>query len=259
MLAAEQIQESMTPEGFKTVFLGGAQDRAQRTAIIQQFKTGEAKVLITTNVQAIGVDMQAVSIVINYDIPTLGGNMKMGDAAAYLQRIGGRPPGGRGAVSISLVHNEAGMVALTSITGQHGVSLQQMDSNDWAETANTIEKILDASQASTGPIPSAAITTAGTLPTAVNIDCTGPPTPPLANELQAVKMEHDEPAIPTGDRFSPPGAIAPIHLPIRSSVTSGPSRPTLFAPSATTLLWLCRYSRPRLGHVMFNRLDTAMQ
>jgi hypothetical protein len=130
----------MTPEGFKTVFLGGAQDRAQRTAIIQQFKTGEAKVLITTNVQAIGVDMQAVSIVINYDIPTLGGNMKMGDAAAYLQRIGGRPPGGRGAVSISLVHNEAGMVALTSITGQHGVSLQQMDSNDWAETANTIEK-----------------------------------------------------------------------------------------------------------------------
>ena len=46
--------------------LTGALDGRDRDSIIDSFRTGEAKVLIATNVLARGIDVQTVSMVINY-------------------------------------------------------------------------------------------------------------------------------------------------------------------------------------------------
>lgn len=56
----------MTAEGHTVASLTGGIDGAQRDAIIDRFRAGEAKVLITTNVLARGIDVQTVSMVINY-------------------------------------------------------------------------------------------------------------------------------------------------------------------------------------------------
>ena len=56
----------MTAEGHKVASLTGAYEGAQRDAIIDAFRTGSAKVLITTNVLARGIDVQSVSMVVNY-------------------------------------------------------------------------------------------------------------------------------------------------------------------------------------------------
>lgn len=56
----------MTAEGHHVASLTGALEGAQRDAIIDRFRTGAAKVLITTNVLARGIDVQSVSMVINY-------------------------------------------------------------------------------------------------------------------------------------------------------------------------------------------------
>ena len=56
----------MTAEGHRVVSLTGAFEGAQRDKIIDAFRSGEAKVLITTNVLARGIDVQSVSMVINY-------------------------------------------------------------------------------------------------------------------------------------------------------------------------------------------------
>lgn len=56
----------MTEEGHKVASLTGAFEGSQRDVIIDAFRTGLAKVLITTNVLARGIDVQSVSMVVNY-------------------------------------------------------------------------------------------------------------------------------------------------------------------------------------------------
>lgn len=61
-----EIERRMTAEGHKVASLTGAFEGSQRDVIIDAFRTGLAKVLITTNVLARGIDVQSVSMVVNY-------------------------------------------------------------------------------------------------------------------------------------------------------------------------------------------------
>ena len=61
----------------------------------QEFKTGGSRILISSNITARGIDIQQVSIVINYDIPS--------DISSYLHRIGRSGRWGRKGVGINFV------------------------------------------------------------------------------------------------------------------------------------------------------------
>ena len=63
---AEELERRMVAEGHKVAQLSGALEGPERDRVIDQFRTGEAKVLITTNVLARGIDVQSVTMVINY-------------------------------------------------------------------------------------------------------------------------------------------------------------------------------------------------
>lgn len=63
---AEELEQRMVAEGHKVAQLSGALEGPERDRIIDQFRSGEAKVLITTNVLARGIDVQSVTMVINY-------------------------------------------------------------------------------------------------------------------------------------------------------------------------------------------------
>jgi ATP-dependent RNA helicase DDX19/DBP5 len=56
----------MTAEGHKIAQLTGAFDGHHRDAIIDEFRSGRAKVLIATNVLARGIDVQTVTLVVNF-------------------------------------------------------------------------------------------------------------------------------------------------------------------------------------------------
>lgn len=56
----------MVAEGHTVASLTGGVEGTQRDAIIDAFRSGEAKVLITTNVLARGIDVSTVSLVVNY-------------------------------------------------------------------------------------------------------------------------------------------------------------------------------------------------
>ena len=45
-------------------------DQKQREMIMKEFRSGSSRVLITTDLLARGIDVQQVSLVINYDLPT---------------------------------------------------------------------------------------------------------------------------------------------------------------------------------------------
>lgn len=87
----------MTAEGHKVASLHGAKDGAERDKIIDSFREGHEKVLITTNVIARGIDILQVNVVVNYDLPmmsdksessTYDSKFETPDVETYLHRIG---------------------------------------------------------------------------------------------------------------------------------------------------------------------------
>ena len=95
----------------------GAFEGADRDRILEDFRHGRAKVLITTNVLARGIDVQSVTMVINYDIPTKGRGDEP-DPETYLHRIGRTGRFGRVGVSISFIFDKKSFLALVSIADQ---------------------------------------------------------------------------------------------------------------------------------------------
>ena len=68
-------------------------DQKERDVIMREFRSGSSRVLITTDLLARGIDVQQVSLVINYDLPTnrenyihrlVTGMSKLGDGLQYL-------------------------------------------------------------------------------------------------------------------------------------------------------------------------------
>ena len=87
----------MITEGHKVVSLLRAKDGAERDKIIDSFREGHEKVLITTNVIARGIDILQVNVVVNYDLPMMSDKsesanydprFEIPDIETYLHRIG---------------------------------------------------------------------------------------------------------------------------------------------------------------------------
>lgn len=70
-------------------------DQTQRDIIMKEFRSGSSRVLITTDLLARGIDVQQVSLVINYDLPSSKEN--------YIHRIGRGGRFGRKGVAINFV------------------------------------------------------------------------------------------------------------------------------------------------------------
>jgi hypothetical protein len=67
----------MVAEGHTVASLTGGVEGSQRDAVIDSFRSGEAKVLITTNVLARGIDVSTVSLVVNYVSPSVASPKKL--------------------------------------------------------------------------------------------------------------------------------------------------------------------------------------
>ncbi|TRY67642.1 hypothetical protein TCAL_10471 [Tigriopus californicus] len=76
----------------------GDMDQKERDVIMREFRSGSSRVLITTDLLARGIDVQQVSLVINYDLPTNREN--------YIHRIGRGGRFGRKGVAINFVTDE---------------------------------------------------------------------------------------------------------------------------------------------------------
>ncbi|KAK2625887.1 hypothetical protein QTJ16_005199 [Diplocarpon rosae] len=146
---ATKIADRLTSDGHKVVAIHGAFDGTDRDNILQQFRTGGAKVLITTNVLARGIDVSSVSMVINYDIPMKGRNDECPDPETYLHRIGRTGRFGRVGVSISFVFDRKSFSALSSIAAHYGIDLIRLDQNDWEKTEKIVKAVIKSSRAGT--------------------------------------------------------------------------------------------------------------
>jgi len=93
--ATEDLAERLRARGFSAMAINGDIVQAQRERTIEQLRKGKLDILVATDVAARGLDVDRISHVINYDIPT--------DTESYVHRIGRTARAGRSGDAISLV------------------------------------------------------------------------------------------------------------------------------------------------------------
>lgn len=146
----------MTNDGHKVSVLHGAYEGAERDALLDEFRSGRSKVLITTNVLARGIDVSTVSMVINYDIPMKGPGDGSPDTETYLHRIGRTGRFGRVGVSITFVSDKKSFLAMKQIAEELGIQLVQLSPDDWDETEQEVQRVIKSSRAQANYVPTAA-------------------------------------------------------------------------------------------------------
>lgn len=140
----------MRAEGHKVAALHGAFEGSERDSVVESFRTQENKVLITTNVLARGIDVQSVSMVINYDVPMKGPpGREEADMETYLHRIGRTGRFGRVGVSISFVYDRNSFQALKKIAEFYKIDLIGLSTTDWDETEDVVQRVIKSSRAGT--------------------------------------------------------------------------------------------------------------
>jgi len=113
----EWLMEKMTHRDFTVSAMHGEMDMSERQLIMHEFRSGSSRVLITTDLLARGIDVQQVSLVINYDLPN--------NRESYLHRIGRSGRFGRKGVAINFVTQED-VRALREIEQFYNTQIEEM-------------------------------------------------------------------------------------------------------------------------------------
>jgi len=114
------LYDAMTEDGFPVCRIHSGMDKAERDRAFADFRTGSYRVLISSNVTSRGIDIQQVSLVINFDIPKCVHN--------YLHRIGRSGRWGRKGVGINLI-TRRDVSKMKEIEAHYSTQINEMPAN----------------------------------------------------------------------------------------------------------------------------------
>jgi len=113
----EGLARDMDQRDFSISMMHSQMDRDQRKDVMSKFRSGASRVLISTDLLARGIDVQGVSLVINYDLPLNREN--------YLHRIGRSGRFGRKGVAINFVKQDD-TETLKELEQYYGTEIREM-------------------------------------------------------------------------------------------------------------------------------------
>ena len=114
---AEWLAKQLAAQGFTLEFIHGEMEVADRKKRMEDFRSGQVRVLISTDLLARGIDVQQVSLVVNYELPVQREN--------YIHRIGRSGRYGKKGVAINLI-NGGEMNALKEIEKHYSTTVHEL-------------------------------------------------------------------------------------------------------------------------------------
>ena len=114
------LYDAMIEDGFPVCRIHSGMDKAERDKAFADFRTGCYRVLISSNVTSRGIDIQQVSLVINFDIPKCVHN--------YLHRIGRSGRWGRKGVGINFI-TRRDVSKMKEIEAHYSTQIDEMPAN----------------------------------------------------------------------------------------------------------------------------------
>nr|CCC95450.1 unnamed protein product [Trypanosoma congolense IL3000] len=116
----ELLAKKMTKEKFTVSFMHGDMPQAERDEIMRNFRDGKSRVLISTDLWSRGIDVEQISLVLNYDLPF--------SREQYIHRIGRTGRMGRKGLAISFVkHDELRL--LRDIEQFYATQIEELPAN----------------------------------------------------------------------------------------------------------------------------------
>ena len=95
--ATLEVAEALERSGYSSAALNGDMNQSLREQTLERLKDGRLDILIATDVAARGLDVERISLVVNYDIPM--------DSESYVHRIGRTGRAGRAGRALLFVEN----------------------------------------------------------------------------------------------------------------------------------------------------------
>jgi len=115
-IATEELAEKLTARGYSAAALNGDIAQQQRERTVAKLKDGQLDIVVATDVAARGLDVERISHVINYDVPT--------DAESYVHRIGRTGRAGREGDAILFVSpRERGLLKMIERTTRKHIEI----------------------------------------------------------------------------------------------------------------------------------------
>jgi len=90
---ANKIVKLLLREGFQSAAIHGNKSQTARELALNNFKKGDLKILVATDIAARGIDIDELSFVVNYDLPNV--------PESYVHRIGRTGRAGSSGIAIS--------------------------------------------------------------------------------------------------------------------------------------------------------------
>jgi translation initiation factor 4A len=114
---AEWLAEKLAVDGYPLLCIHGEMENTERRKRMEDFRSGKVRVLISTDLLARGIDIQQVSLVMNFELPSNREN--------YIHRIGRSGRFGKKGVSINLISpNETKMKE--DIEKAYSITMQEL-------------------------------------------------------------------------------------------------------------------------------------
>ena len=116
----QDLYEAMKEDDFSVCRIHSGMDKEERAKAFDDFRVGRTRVLISSNVTARGIDIQQVSVVVNFDIPKC--------VNVYLHRIGRSGRWGRKGIGINMI-TRRDVAKLKEIEQHYATQISEMPSN----------------------------------------------------------------------------------------------------------------------------------
>ena len=116
----DYLTEQMRARQFTVSSTHGDISQQERNVILEEFRTGSSRILITTDLLARGIDVQQISLVINFDLPR--------DHEVYLHRIGRSGRYGRKGVAITFVTKDD-LCMFQMLQEFYNITIEEMPAN----------------------------------------------------------------------------------------------------------------------------------
>ena len=126
--ATLEVAEALERSGYNSAALNGDMNQALREQTLERLKDGRLDILIATDVAARGLDVERISLVVNYDIPM--------DSESYVHRIGRTGRAGRAGRALLFVENRERRLEKFAAKVQ-----QQLESSDLDQYRALLAKI----------------------------------------------------------------------------------------------------------------------
>jgi ATP-dependent RNA helicase DeaD len=118
-IEVDELTETLGSRGYSAEALHGGLSQEQRDRVLRRFRDGASEILVATDVAARGLDIEHVSHVVNFDVPS--------SPDAYLHRIGRTGRAGRDGVAVTLAEaRESRLLRNIEQFTKHKISLESV-------------------------------------------------------------------------------------------------------------------------------------